>query len=285
MIFAKMKSEGRNLPQYRLIASGESELRDFTFYSFPNIHLSTKFDPEKVLEGGQWFYVTLSDEQRESMISPYIGNEESSGDLNHTVESDYGSVEVIYRVDAGKAVFTKITDSYRIANKRILKFFDSERAQVFTEENSVEFSGEPHAFYDGAGILYFRSFKTIRSLFPGVEEFFRRATESEKQKFLDCAVFDNQGVSPDSIGQIDSRRIATILQDESVDIENTSQHQKIINAVGKYADYLGITIVNNKIVLKDKKDVTKVVKALLSRYYTSEITGLRMESYGSAKIS
>jgi hypothetical protein len=284
MLFAKISGSSGAAAQHRIIASSEESLEQFNFYQMPNIHQQVRFDPDRKLESDQWYYVELTPEQTESMLSPYLNNESSSADLNKTVQSDYDVIETVYRVDAGKAIFTKITDSYRIRNKMILKFHDTEQAEIIQEANSIEFNGDVHAYYDGANKLYFRNFGKIRSMFPGIEEFYRKATQAEKQRFVDNAIFHNTGVDVDTIGQIDSRRIATVLGDLSIDFENEEKHPTIISAANHYADLLSLEVNENKITLNDKSDVTKALKVLLGRYYVSEITGQRMESYGSSTL-
>jgi len=284
MLFAKISGSNGAAAQHRIIASSKKSLQQFGFYHLPNIQQKVKFNPDRKLESDQWYYVELTTEQVESMLSPYLNNVSASGDLSKTVQSDYDVIETIYRVDDGKAIFTRITDSYRIRNKTLLKFHDTEQVEVVQEANSIEFSGDVHAYYDGAKKLYFRNFGKIRSMFPGIEEFYRKATQAEKLRFVNNVVFDNKGVDVDTIGQIDSRRIAIVLGDASIDIENVQKHPIIISAANRDADLLDLEIIENKITLNDKSDVTKVLKILLSRFYVSEITGQRMESYASSAI-
>lgn len=286
MLFAKVKGTKNNPPQHRILASDENSLEQFNFYFIPNIIAKVKFNPDRRLESEEWYYVELNPEQISSMINPYILNEQTSGDLNKAVQSDYESIEVVYKVEESRAIFTKITDGYRVKNRTLLKFHDLEQVQVVQEHDSILFNGDVHAYYNGAGKLYFRDFGKIRSMFRGIDVFYREATQEEKRKFLDDELFDAREIDVDHIGQRDSARIAMVLNDEIINFEDTTTHENIIAAAQKFSDITELEITDtSKIVLNDTNDLKRILNIILSRYYVSEITGQKMESYGSAAVN
>jgi len=283
MIFAKIKGSKRQPPEHRVLFVNPESSNDFHFYLPPTISEKTKFNPEKKLDSHEWFYVELSPDQIGSMIQPYLINENSSADLNKAIESDYSVIEVVYRVIHSTIIFTKITDSFRIRNRILLKFHDLEQAKLIKEESSIEFSGKKDAYFDGNNRLYFRDFSKIRSMFPGIEEFYREATQSEKQEFLDNDLFDVEDIEPDQIGQRDSSRIAAILNDDTIGLRDGSNTTKILRAAQEFAE-LGIHVQSGRLIMKDKKDLHTILNLITSRYYISDITGKKMQSYGSAAL-
>lgn len=286
MLFAKIKGFKGTPPQHRVLASDEESVKQFYFYTIPNIHEGVKFNPDRKLEQSQWYYVELTSDHIAKMIDPYTDNEKASADLSNTVQADYEVVEVVYRVYGKAAIFTKITNSYRVTNKRFMKFLDLEQVKVVEEGHSIEFSGEVHAYYDGRGKLYFRDFSKVRSMFPGIDDFYREATREEKQRFLDNEVFNVTELEAEHIGQLDSKRIALVLEDENIKFELDATRQKIIDSAKHYAEEKGIEITdNNQIVLASPQDLKKALNIILSKYYISEITGQKMESYGSAAMA
>lgn len=284
MIFAKIKGNKKNPPEHRILFPNPDSSDKFNFYLPPPISQSTKYNPEKKLESNEWFYVELSQAQVESMIMPYLSNASSSADLNKSIQSDYSVIEVVYRVIDQQVIFTKITESFKIRNRLLLKFHDTEEAELVREEHSIEFTGKKDAYFNGSNKLYFKDFGKIKSLFPGIEIFFREATHEEKTAFLENDLFDVENIDPDKIGQRDSSRIAVVLNDSSIGLTDGSNKGKILKAAREYSD-LGIEInENDKLIIKDNSDLKQVLDLVTSRYYTSEITGQKMKSYGSTKI-
>lgn len=285
MIFAKLKPERRQPSQHRILFP-DTQATDtkFRFYHKPTIHESIKFNPEKLLDESEWFYIELTLDQKDNLISPYESNQISTVDLNNALESDYMVVEVVYRVfEGGEIIFTKITNKYKIRNKMWLKFRDTEEAELQKETNYVEFTGNVDAYYDGSQKIYFKKFSTVRSMFPGIEEFYREATAEEKQRFLDNNIFDVTELEPNDIGSRDSSRIAIVMNDESIGLSDGSNRDNILAAAQQFSE-LEIELADNKLVLRDTAALKKVLNLLTSRYYVSEITGKKMESYGSVAI-
>lgn len=285
MLFAKIKGT-RNIPaQHRILASDKESLEQFDFYVIPNIIHKFKFNPDRKLEPNEWYFIELDQDQVGTMLNPYILNEESSADLNKTVQSDYDLIEVVYKVEESRAIFTKITDGYRVKNRTILKLHDLEQVQVIQEHDSILFDGEVHAYFDGANKLYFKNFGKIRSLFPGIDQFYREATREEKLRFLSNDMFEVEDIDSIEIGQRDSARIALALNDEIIDFDNPAKKDKIIASARNYSDITKLDISDeDKISLKDSNDVKHTLNVIFSRYYISEITGLKMESYGSSAV-
>ncbi len=282
MFLAKLKGK-RGAHQ---ILMQDSELRAVDFYIKPNILEATKYNPDKKLDQDQWFYVEVDDMQKQSMLGTYLELPQSSADLNHARVDDYKDIEAVYKtLENNEIIFTKITDSYKIENKILLKFHDTENAEITHQQNSIVFSGKADAYFDGEKKLYFRNYNTIRPLFPGIEDFFRAATHDEINKFLRNNFFDvDQNITPETVGQRAAKNIASILDDDGIDIESDTGKSKVLEYAANYPE-AGVEVSEiDKIIIKDKKDLGKVISLLSSRYYTSEVTGKKMQSFGSTKI-
>lgn len=282
MLLAKMKGKRGD---HQILMQG-NELQAVNFYIKPNILEATKYNPDKTLETDQWFYVEMNVEQKQGMLGDYIDLPQSSADLNHTRADDYKSIEAVYKtLDNNEIIFTKITDSYKVENKTLLTFYDTENVEITRQENSIVFSGKPDAYFDGESKLYFKKYNTIRSLFSGIEDFFRAATHDEIDKFLKNDFFDvDQNVTPETVGQQAAKRIASVLDDDGIDLDTDTGRNKVIDYADNYPE-AGVEVSDlNKIIIKDTKGLGGVLSLLGSRYYTSEVTGKKMQSFGSTKI-
>lgn len=264
----------------------EEELSAISFYKEPNILEVTKYDPEKTIEINEWFYVEMSEAQMSELMGDYLEAIDNSSDLNHVRTDDYEKIEGVYKtLEHGQIIFTKITKSYKVRNRRFLKFHDTEDAQLETQENSIIFTGAPDAYFDGEKKLYFKKYETIRPLFPGIEQYFREATKDEIEKFLNNSFLDvDQNITPETVGQRAAKKIASILDDSDVDIDTEIGRQKVLQYAENYPEASVEISEISKLVVKDNKGLGAVLNLLSSKYYTSELTGKKMQSFGSTSI-
>lgn len=283
MIFAKLKS---NQEEHRILASDPANVELFYFYKTPSIDKALRFNPEIKLESNEWYYVTLKKEHLDRMIKPYLTNATSTGDLNNAAASEYQEVECIYRIfDAEKIIFTRITPSFKVTSRKILRFHDTEQAEVCTEKDSIIFDGGIDAYFDGTDKIYFKKFSRLTTIFPGFEEFHRLATEVEMQSFLDHDLFEVDNLEPHMIGQKDSKKIARILADDDIKLLSGESDASILASV-KVRPELKIEVTDDsKILLKNKFALKPVIKVIMGNYFKSEITGEQLEAVGTMPLT
>lgn len=279
MFLTKLKTN-----TYKVIFSDPSDLSELSFYQPPDeLERSHNFDPEQGLEEDEWYYVDLDTDQIESMLSGYFGAATSSGDQNVVTGSDYKDVDAVFLVQGTTILFTKITAKYRVENKRFLSFEGT--PSLDNETKAIEFSGIVDAYYDGNGRLYFRNYSRIRTLFNGIEDFFKAATVEEKQAFVGFSLFSAEQLDIGRIGMRASRRIAAILADTSLNLEDAETQAKIRQYANKYEGCGVVCDDNNKLVIATTKDLDGVLNLLSGRYFTSEITGDKMQANSTTRLS
>jgi hypothetical protein len=279
MFMAKLK--GRR-GECRVIFSDDADLDRLQFYQPPAITNARAYNPDENLEDDEWWCIELDEAQRTNMVGGYYEYPLSSADTNPIGDDEYKNIEALYLVRDTEILFTKITERYRIRNKRFIRF-DGD-PQLDEESNAVEFTGRPDAYYDGSGRLYFQNFSTIRPLFPGIEDFFRVATREEKETFLGKSFFAVEGIDPDKIGIRYAKRIAAVLADASLNLDDAATQQKLRDYSQRYQE-VGVNIDDNKLVIRTNKDLSNVLNLLSGRYYMSELTGEKMVAQATTKIN
>lgn len=272
--------------EHRILMQG-NELRNIDFYSVPNIVEAIRFNPERKPDPGQWCYIEMDDVHKDSMLGRYVAAEASTGDLNPATKNDYQDIDAVFRIFSadGRIIFTKITNSYKVENKIFLRFYDEQRAKVVTQEHEIAFSGKPDAYYDGSVRLYFKDYPTIRELFPGIEDYFRQATQDEVDRFFASDLLDvDESVKSAKIGQRHSHRIASILDDENIDMISNQGKVKILSYAENYPESQVRYSETGKLLIAEKKDLGRVLDLLGSKYYTSEVTGKKMAAFAGSEI-
>ena len=121
--------------------------------------------------------------------------------------------------------------------------------EITNSGQSIELPKVPDLYYDGKEIIYLKNYSTVRSLLPGLEYFFRTATE-ENRRFLEsplCKVSN---------------------------IEAFSQtYQSLYSYAKKYQQSVGLFSEDGRLSIKNSRDIDQVISLLRSRYYTSDLTG------------
>ena len=250
-------------------------------YKKPNISNAITFEPGRSLMDDEWYEIKIDDTQVKEMISPYLDN--ASNNVNNTTISgdDYEKVVAIYKTNGEQLVLTKITNGQRIESKTFIGL--NGHPEINSYNKAIEFTGQVDAYYNGQNSLYFKNYSRISSLFKGIETFYRDATVREKELFLAKSFFHIEGVDADAIGMRDSHKIAAILDDERIMLDDEHFQHRVIEYAKEFRPSLvsgdGTRLkITNKVTLHDSLNL------LGERYYKSELFGDKREAIDSTKI-
>lgn len=234
------------------------------------------FRPERTVEADEWFYLELGEEDLAVMIGPYRDSLAHSAGANQLTGEDYQQVESLFmNTTDGGLVFSKITPSLRLEDKKFIGF-GTGHPELIQHQRSLEFTGRVDAYWRGDR-LYFKNYSTIRPLFSGIEKYFRAASDEEKTAFL-AHEFFAVGKDEIKIGLRAAKRIAAILDDQNIDLNDRAAQHKITAYAERYPQ-AGIVITpERKLEITTPHQLSSVLSLLSGRYYTSELTGEKMEA-------
>lgn len=254
------------------------------FYSIPDLTNENTFvfDPEKGVEGEEWFYVEPNEKQKNTLISPYIKTLTNIDSINPIRQEDYQNIMAIGLVENGeneKIIITRIFPRFYTMSKKIFKWNSGPKLE--TQSDSVDFTANIDAYWENRK-LYFKSYSHIKPVFDGLENFYRTATEKERKNFLQKDYFScpNIGIK---IGHRNLRKIASVI--DNINWSDAKTRQKYIDYAKQYPNS-GIQISDNgKMKIKSNQDVTKILTVLEERIYTTPITGENREANSVTKLS
>lgn len=278
-LFAKLN--GRRGRYVVVFTDSEDMRRDaMRAYAAPHIANPVAFHPGRTLHEDEWYHINLNEAQITAMIAPYTDNARTAGDLNTISADDYEKVVALYKTDGNRLLVTKISAGMRIESKTFIGLND--HPEITSYRKAIEFTGIVDAYYDGTDMLYFRNYSKIRALFPGIEDFYRDATAGEEQAFLRHAFFEIHDIDVAAISMRDSQKIAEILDDERIMLDDRKFQKRIIDYAHAYTPEL--VSGSNKLKITDKDALRKTLNLLTDRYYTSELFGDKREAIDSAKL-
>ena len=240
-----------------------------------------EFDPELILEAEDWFYIEIDDEHI-SMIKEYEDKFSNTAGLNNVTEEEFSKIGLIFRkVENNGLVFQKITQSKRMVDKSILKWkYNSRRAERTIIENGIELKSENDAYFDGIDRLYFKNFRTIRSLFKGIDDYYRIASLAEVDEFKE---FDLVSFVSDFKIKTDNLKMLAILKDDEIDLSNTTIISTLLTSYEQYPEQ-DFKVSEGKFIIDTNKRLTSFLKLALGRLYTNPITSHQMEASSARRL-
>lgn len=284
-LFAKIACKN---DKHKIVFTSKEDIEKIAFFDVPDIDMdkTLEFSTENEgnIEEDEWFFIEL-DEEHKNMLLPYTENVNNTADMNPITAEDYMSVEAIYKIinDEQKTiriVFQKIMKSSKIENKHFLSF--GEHPEICEQKNSIEIANRQDAYFNGYNRIYFKKFSSIRSFFDGIEDYYREATNDEVQKIKKCELIE---ICNDiKIGIRNLKKIATILNDENIKLDDKAFQNKLKDYADKYPE-AGLKLNNNgKFDISNDKELGAFLSLASGRYYTSEMTGDKMEAHTTKKL-
>ena len=241
---------------------------------------SREFDPEAKLEHEDWFYIEIDDDHM-PMVKEYGDKFLSTVSLNDVTEEEFSKIDLIFRkVGNDELVFQKITQSKRMVDKSILKWLPNigkpERTII---DNGIELKSEIDAYFDGNDKLYFKNFRTIHSLFKGIDDYYRIASQAEvnELKRIDLVSFSDFEIKSNNL------KMVAILKDDEIDLSNTSIISTLLTSYEQYPEQ-DFKVSEGKFIIDTNKRLRSFLKLALGRLYTNPITSYQMEASSARRL-
>jgi hypothetical protein len=245
-----------------------------------------EFNPDRKIHKDDWQYIQMNDNQKGTIIQPYIDTISSSESTNPITGDDYSKIEAICLVEKssdsneGKIFLTRIFPRYYMMSKKYFKWNDG--PDLITEAGSVDFPGALDAYWDGQK-LFFKSYGQIKSVFPGIEIFYRTATEEEKDRFLTSDIFECE--SAVSVKERNLKKIAGIIDKPPFDLNDKAVQTKLLTYAKEFPEVTLNITEEGKFKITSNKDLTSVLNLLEERVYKTPITAENREAHSVTKLT
>lgn len=224
-VFAKIRQRNKN--KHRKVAeTAEKVFSDFNMDAITEVPYSCSTLPDDET----WF--CINDASHQDFAIDLIKNSISTVDYDSLSRSEFERIDFIFVVSGNYTFFQNVTKARLLRKKSLMSlgesFFISDDAQI------ISINSLPDAIYDReSNKLYFRRIESISSIFRGIDQLYREATEAETQSFLqsDFIRLEN-GFSPQNVKAQYRKRIALavdILSNFSVD-----ERHEVFSYIGDY---------------------------------------------------
>lgn len=198
-LIAKVRSE------FRSILSQENKILDQL--DIDNVN-AVKFNPSYKLEDDEWFYI--AEFSKKDFFIDLCEENFSTASLGQIANNEYDAIQCIVIFQDDQKHFQRITPSCFVNRKTILDY--SGQPKIVEHRKQLEVKPESDAiFIIAEDTLYFRQIARIKTIFPGIEELAREATQSEVDQFLGHEKIELQEeYDAHSVGSSNRNRIANI---------------------------------------------------------------------------
>lgn len=239
---------------------------------------SVLYDPNTLLDDdGLWYYVDNFSEQEYclDLIKDNVFIETTNFNNINAKDLDNVKFLITYKnvtKNEGYIIFQKISSNKVLRNKKIL-MLNTNNVEIVTQNNNIIINNYPDAIYNiSENRLYFKALLKIDSIFKGISELYREATNEEVEEFLDSDfVTTDEKFTADKIKTNNRKRIALILNELRKMTE--SDKKKIISYTKKYCPNLKYD--NKQFIISSDKDLKSLLFGIQEKYFTTEITKQR----------
>lgn len=262
-VYVKIRLRGK-ANKYRKLLSTDENL-----YCLPDelIESSCPYTPGATLETGEWFKISEFSEKEFSI--EITQKDYETVDYDSLQKAEYSQVDYLFAKIDDNLFFQNISKSKLVKKKGIFGFGEGYR---YERETAVLFINEyPDAIYIPAeDALYFQRLEPIASIFGGISELYREATEHEVEEFLQNAFIDlTDGFESSKVKVANRKRIAMAM--DTLSKMHDDDKKQIFAYICDYCP--DIVTPEEKFKVGSEENLKMVLFGIEQRFYTTLVGG------------
>lgn len=262
-VYVKIRLRGK-ANKYRKLLSTDENL-----YCSPDelIESSCPYTPGATLETGEWFKISEFSEKDFSI--EITQKDYETVDYDSLQKAEYSQVDYLFAKRDDNLFFQNISKSKLVKKKGILGFGEGYR---YERETAILFINEyPDAIYIPAeDALYFQRLEPIASIFGGISELYREATEHEVEEFLQNDFIDlTDGFESSKVKVANRKRIAMAM--DTLSKMHDDDKKQIFAYICDYCP--DIVTPEQKFKVGSEENLKMVLFGIEQRFYTTLVGG------------
>ena len=259
---AKLKQREKN--KYRKVLSTDDPV-----YAIEDITISTStpYVPGAALEDGEWFSVQNASGQ-EYKIDLLTG-EQGTIDFNSLSRNEFGSVGFIFTEVNNLICFQNVSKARLVSKKCVL--FLGENFEYKADRREIVINTFPDAIYDKTtDVLYFKRLESITSIFRGIDQLYKEATEEETTQFLSNDFIQlKQDYNASKVKTPNRKGIA--LAQKTLESLDADSRKNIFAYIGEYCPELKVS--ETSFEVGDEDELKMLLYGIEQRFYTTIVGG------------
>lgn len=223
------------------------------------------YNPDHNLDEDSWFKIDLF--SQETFCIDLLKKDFDSKDFDDLVKDQFPKIAYLFSVQGGDFYFQKVTPRLFIKRKALVF---GETAQLEKSENRLVVNSTPDAVYfKESDTLIFRNLATISSIFKGIDELYKEATNDEVKQFLDESFIElSNDYDVNNVSKPNRKRIGLAM----ATLQAMSANDRI-NMLGYIDDYckkkLNFDQKNQKLEISTDDELKLLLYGIEQRFYTT----------------
>lgn len=259
-LMAKIRDRSRRTNKFRKVLSDEA------IFSLPESLADTvEYSPSTLLEEGQWY--AIGEFSTKEYCLDFLKEETfNSVDYEQLSAILFDRLDFLFSYQDGVYFFQNIPKSQLVRKKRLIF---GERFKFDSDSASITIKSVADAFYiKDQDKLYFSKLSSISSIFPGIDQLHREATELETNEFLEKEFITlAEGFSATDVKTANRKRIAL-----AMDTLNNFADDDKIKVFSYIKDYCpNLSEADNSFKIENEDDLKMLLFGIEQRFYTTPV--------------
>lgn len=222
------------------------------------------YSPSTILDENEWFFIDQFSTAGYENDFVTKASPINTTTLNQLSVDDFGKIKYLCYEHETKKFFQKLSPSQLISKRW---FSVSDAPVLENNKKIISFSSIPDAIYDSTlDQLYFRDISKIKTIFNGIEELYREATQEEVTIFLQQDFISlSENYSAVNVKVQNRKRIA--IATDRIAHYTPEQQQQIFNYIHEYCP--NVMFNEGRFIISSEDDLKHVLFGIDERYYTT----------------
>ena len=265
IVMAKIRKRGRSEDnKYRKMLSTE-----IVIYGNRNsiVESSCIYTAGATLENGEWFYVENAKEQPYAL--DLFNHNYQTVDFDSLRKSDFNIIDYLIVQSGDDLFFQNVTKARLVSKKSIIR--SGENFEYNNNRQEIVINDLPDAIYVfSENRLYFRKLESITSIFKGIDQLYREATNAEVDDFLGNDFISLQDeYCTSKVKTANRKRIA--LAKKTLDELDETDKKKVFDYIGDYCPDLKSE--DNSFKIGSEDELKMLLYGIEQRFYTTPVGG------------
>lgn len=264
MSIVTVKLRQREKNKYRKMVSTDEAIYES---AATIINSSSAYAAGATLEDGEWFYIENVKSQPYSL--DVLEHNFETVDFDSLERKDFGRIDFMFTHMGEDIFFQNISKSRLISKKSIVCF--GENYEYKNNQQELVVNDLPDAIFVSAeNRLYFRRLESITSIFPGIDQLYREATDEEVTAFLENDFISLQdNYSAVNVKTANRKRIA--LAKKTLAALSTDDREKIFTYIEEYCPDLKTG--QDAFEIGSEDEMKLLLYGIEQRFYTTPVGG------------
>lgn len=253
------KTKGRNGAFFKVISNRQ-------IFDIPDdLNNGIEYISDYKLEDDEWFAITEFSEKEYCL--EFLTTRFVSTDYNQLSRAEYQNVDYLVAYQSGFYCFQKLHPS-QVVRKRYFSISDQ---PDLGNTPIIIINQVPDAIYvREEDTLYFKKLPAITSIFKGIYELYKEATQEETEAFLGndfVNLIDD--FSADTVKKANRKRIA--MAQDTLQNFNRREKKQIFSYIREYCVDLEFDEDAENFSISNEEDLKKLLYGIEQRYYTTKV--------------